>query len=126
MAPRESSAEIKTLVDIVLGVFFEVYNELGYGLSERLYCVALGIVLESRGLLVAKEVTIPVMFRGRQLGYCRADLLIEDAIILQIKTGSALPPGSKDQLSNYVRRSNANDGLLLFFGPSPSFKRVYA
>jgi GxxExxY protein len=110
----------------VIGAFFDVYNELGYGFLESLYASALAIVLRERGFRVAREVALEVRFHGEQIGLYRADMIVEDTIILELKAGATLLPGSKAQLINYLRISGLQVGLVLFFGPTPEFTRVIA
>lgn len=108
----------------VIEAFFEVYRELKYGLGEALYCSALEIALGDHGLRVEREAAIDVEFRGRRIGNYRADFVVDNAVILELKAGSYLPPGSREQLLNYLRLSKMEVGLLLFFGPVPEFQRV--
>jgi GxxExxY protein len=61
----------------IIGVFFEVYNELGYGFLESVYEEAISIALTEAGLSVERQFPTPVWFRGRQIGDFRADLLIQ-------------------------------------------------
>lgn len=108
----------------VIGAFFEVYNDLNYGLGESLYAAALHIALEDRGLKVERESVIDVEFRGRRIGSYRADFVVAEKVILELKAGSSLPPGSREQLLNYLRLSKLRVGLLLFFGPVAEFQRL--
>jgi GxxExxY protein len=110
----------------IIGAFFDVYNELGYGFLENLYAPALAIVLHERGFRVAREVPLAVHFHGQQIGLYRADMIVDDAVILELKAGATLFPGSKAQLINYLRISGLQVGLVLFFGPTPEFTRVIA
>jgi GxxExxY protein len=108
----------------IIGTFYDVYNDLEYGLLEQLYASALEIVLVERGFRVRREVAIDVIFHGRRIGAYRADAVVNDAIIVEVKAGETLPTGSKAQTINYVRISGLEVGLLLYFGPSPDFYRV--
>jgi len=108
----------------VIGAFFEVNHDLKYGLGESLYAAALEIALEERGLALAREAALDVAFRGRRIGTYRADFVVEGKVILELKAGAFLPPGSREQLLNYLRLSRLEVGLLLFFGPVPDFQRV--
>ena len=108
----------------VIGTFFDVYNELKYGLLENLYAAGLEIVLRERGLFVRREVPLEVRFHGQRIGVFRADMIVNDTIIVEIKAGAVLQIGSKPQLINYLRLSRLEVGLLLFFGPTPEFQRV--
>lgn len=108
----------------IIGAFFDVHNELRYGLLEALYRAALRIVLEERGFHVRCEVPFIVHFHGHRIGEYRADMIVEERVILEIKAGATLVNGAKAQLINYVRLSGLELGLLLYFGPSAEFTRV--
>jgi GxxExxY protein len=68
-----------------VGVFYEVFNELGYGFAESVYCRAMAIALSQKGLAVASEVAIPVSFRGNLVGVFKCDLMVERKIILELQ-----------------------------------------
>lgn len=68
--------------------------------------------------------TLDVVFHGHRIGTHRADLIVNDTIIVEVKAGAALPLGSKAQLIDYLRLSALTVGLLLFLGPTPEFQRV--
>ena len=112
------------LTGAIIGAFYDVYNDLKYGLLERLYGAAMEIVLDERGFRVAREVSFDVVFHGRTIGVYRADFVVDGRVVVEIKTGAVLVPASRAQLMNYLRISRVRVGLLLFFGPEPSFKRV--
>jgi GxxExxY protein len=73
---------------------------------------------------VRREVPLEVRFHGERIGVFRADMIVNDTIIVEIKAGAVLQVGSKPQLINYLRLSRLEVGLLLFFGPTPEFQRV--
>lgn len=108
----------------IIGAFYDAYNELGYGFLERVYGAALAILLKERGYHVRREVPCEVVFHGRVIGIYRADFIVDDRVVVETKTGAVLSPASKAQLVNYLRIARIEVGLLLFFGPEPSFKRV--
>jgi GxxExxY protein len=112
------------ITEKAIGAFFEVCKELGHGLGESLYASALDIVLRDLGLRVQKEAVLDVEFRGQRIGHYRADFVVEQAVVLELKAGSVLPLGSREQLLNYLRLSKLEVGLLFFFGPVPDFQRV--
>jgi GxxExxY protein len=112
------------MVRQIIGVFFDVYNEIGYGFSENICAVAFAMVLEERGFQVEREVVLDYVFRGKCIGHYRADLIVNDAILVELKAGELLQKGSKTQLLNYLRITDMKAGLLVFFGPIPEFKRV--
>jgi GxxExxY protein len=107
----------------ILGVFFEGYNELGGGFLESVYQQALRIALGQAGLRVALEVHVPVHFRGEIIGNFRADLIVDDCVLLELKAISALDREHESQILHYLRATSLEVGMLLNFGPRPQFKR---
>jgi|SRR5215213_772425 len=112
------------LTDQILGVFYDVYNELGHGFLESVYHRSLVLALESAGLKVASRVSIPVWFRGHQVGNFEADVLVENRVLLELKAARSLDSSHRAQLMNYLRATEIEVGLLLNFGERPEFKRV--
>lgn len=111
------------LTDRVLRAFFDVYTQLGHGFLESVYEAALTIALNESGLKAERQVPISVRFRGHCIGEYRADLVVEDLLILEIKAQAALSPINEAQLLNYLKATGMQVGLLLNFGPKPQFKR---
>ena len=117
----------KETTDHVIGAFFEVYNGLGFGFLERIYADALEFELLARSRKVQREVLIPIWYKGKQLSPQRVDMIVDDKVLLEIKSTNLLPPTSERQLLNYLRASSLQVGLLLHFGPKPRFlRRVYS
>jgi GxxExxY protein len=114
----------QTLTQKIIGVFYDVYNELGPGFLESVYHKSLALALDSEGLCVCSRVNIPVWFRGHQVGQFEADLLVENCVILELKAARALDSSHQAQLLNYLRATGIEVGLLLNFGPKPEFKRL--
>ena len=112
------------LTHSVIGAFYEVYNELGFGFLEHLYAVALERELLQRGHRVAREVNIEVMYKGEPLGTQRLDLVVDDVLVVEIKSTAQLHRAAPRQLLNYLRATRLEVGLLLHFGPEPKFYRV--
>ena len=112
------------LTDQILGVFYNVYNELGHGFLESVYHRSLVLALESVGLNVCSRVAIPVWFRGHQVGHFEADVLVETCVLLELKAARGLDSSHRAQLMNYLRATDIEVGLLLNFGERPEFKRV--
>jgi GxxExxY protein len=108
----------------VIGCFFATYNELGFGFPESMYSAALEILFRDIGLEARREHGFDVMFRNVRIGTYRLDYLVEDTLVLELKAGHQLPPGSRAQLLTYLRASRRKLGLLLFYGPSPEIERV--
>jgi GxxExxY protein len=107
----------------VVGVFFGVYGELGYGFLESVYRMAMTIALREAGLAVKAEVELEARFRGRTVGAFRADLLVEDAVVVELKAARGIDSAHIAQLLNYLRCSSLETGLILNFGPHPHIRR---
>ena len=107
----------------VIGAFFDTYNELGHGFLESVYETALAVRLEECGLLVKRQVPIDVRFHGRIVGEFRADMLVNDHLLIEIKAALRIAPPHEAQLLNYLKATGIRLGLLLNFGPSPEFRR---
>ena len=111
------------LTEKVIGVFYDVYNELGHGFLESVYHKAMVIALRGAGFLIASEVPIPVFFRGQRVGDFSADILVNDAVLLELKAVKEFDTAHEAQLLNYLRATPIEVGLLLNFGPKPAFRR---
>ena len=110
--------------DRIIGVFYDVYNELGYDFLESTYAAAMRIAIEESGLTAAREVPIPVWFRGRQVGHYFADMLVENKVLLELKAARHLESAREAQLLHYLRATQIKVGLLLNFGVRPQFRRL--
>jgi GxxExxY protein len=107
----------------VVGAFYQVYNTLGYGFLEKVYENALAIELQSRGLKVQQQARIMVYYQGHPVGEYFADILVNDCVILELKTAEALADEHHAQILNYLKASDIEVGLLMNFGPKAEFKR---
>src|SRR5262249_39613653 len=112
------------LTDRIIGVFFDVYNELGHGFLESVCEGAMGIGLKDAGLRFQTQVPINVWFRGRQIGLFYADILVEGLVVLELKSARNINSAHEAQLLNELRATNVEVGLLLNFGVKPEFKRL--
>ena len=112
------------LTEQIIGTFYEVYNELGFGFLESVYENSFVIALRAKGFKVQQQVSIPVWFRGQRVGDFVADLLVEDKVILELKAVRTFDESHKAQLLNYLRATEIEIGLLLNFGQSAEFKRM--
>ena len=106
ITPRTEPARLglahAALTGLILEVFYEVYNELGSGFLESVYRRAFKIALEARSLAV-----------------------VEEAVILEIQAARALDSSHEAKLLHYLRATDKEVGLLMNFGPKPTFKRFY-
>ena len=112
------------LTERIIGVFYEVYNELGFSFVESVYCRAMAIALSQSGLNVASEVQVPVIFRGELIGSFRADLIVEQKITPELKRADLITKAHEAQLTHYLRASMIEVGLILNFGETPRFRRI--
>ena len=108
----------------VIGAFYAVYNELGYGFLEHLYGLALEHELRLRGHQVTREFMILVKYKDLELGRHRIDMVVDEKLIIEIKSTEQLQKTAGRQLQNYLKASKLQVGLLLHFGPEPSFYRL--
>ncbi|MGH7559724.1 MAG: GxxExxY protein, partial [Gemmatimonadales bacterium] len=95
----------------ILGAFYAVHSELGFGFLEAVYGNALVVVLEQARLKVQRQVSFEIVFHGRSVGTYRADLIVESRVIVEIKAGRAIIPQHAAQLLNYLKASGLQVGL---------------
>lgn len=112
------------LTEKIIGVFYDVCNELGHGFLESTYAEALVVALEESGLSASREVQVPVWFRGRKIGQYYADLIVDGVVLLELKAARALDSAHEAQLLHYLRATEVEVGLLLNFGLRPQFWRL--
>jgi GxxExxY protein len=108
----------------IIEVFYEVYNELGHGFLESVYENSMRLALSEAGLLVLPKKSIEVWFRGNVVGTFAPDVIVENLVILEIKSARAIDSAHEARLLNYLRATEIEVGLLLNFGPKPEFKRL--
>ena len=108
----------------IIGAFFEVYRRLGGGFAESVYEEALARELEEAGLAVDRQAQIPVRYRGAPVGRFRSDIVVNGAVLIEIKAREELHSVHRAQLLNYLRATSLEIGLLFNFGPRPQFKRL--
>ncbi len=114
----------KELTETIIGVFFEVYNELGHGFLESVYENAFDAALASKGLDVRRQIEVAVWFRGQRVGDFVADILVERTVLLELKAVRTLDSSHEAQLLNYLRATEIEVGLPFNFGIKPEFKRL--
>jgi GxxExxY protein len=112
------------LTEKIIGIFYDVYNELGHGFLESVYQKSLVIGLNAAGLSVCSRVEIPVSFRGTRVGSFEADVLVENCVLLELKATRYIDSTYRAQLLNYLKATEIEVGLLLNFGEKPEFKRL--
>ena len=107
----------------VIGAFYDVYNELGFGFLEFVYALALEKELLRRGRTVGREVSVPVIYKGEILANQRVDMVVDDKVMVEIKSTETLHPKARRLTLNYLRSTPLEVGLLLHFGPEAHFYR---
>jgi GxxExxY protein len=107
--------ETNKLTEKIIGCAIEVHRHLGPGLLESTYESALCVELEIAGLRYQRQVCVPVVYKGRTIGEYRLDLLVEDAVIVEIKSVERFDPLFEAQLLTYLRVTGKKIGLLLNF-----------
>jgi GxxExxY protein len=113
----------KSITDVILKVYYEVYNELGYGFLEKIYQNAMYFELKSLGYKVESQKQIKVYFKKQLVGEYYTDLLVEDKVIVELKATELLMNVHVAQIMNYLKATPIEVGLLLNFGEEPEFKR---
>jgi GxxExxY protein len=100
----------------IVDAAYRIHTTLGPGLLESVYALTLAWELEQRGLRVVRQPEIPVIYQGTRIevGF-RADLLVEDKVIIEVKSVEVLAPVHKKQLLTYLRLADKRLGLLLNF-----------
>ena len=109
----------RELTGEIISAYYECYNALGFGFLESVYRRALAIELRARGHRCAEEGLIEVQYKGVVVGAYRFDLVVDDRVLVEAKSGESLAPTAKRQLLNYLRATRIEVGLLLHFGPQP-------
>jgi GxxExxY protein len=107
----------------IINALYKVYNTLGYGFLEKVYENALAMELATRGHIVKQQLPIQVYYEGKAVGEYFADMLVDDKVILELKTTESIAKEHEAQLVNYLKATKIEIGLLLNFGKEPHFKR---
>ena len=111
------------LTSEIIRLFYVVYNKLGYGFLEKVYEKSLKYELEKAGFQVERQKPINVYYETELVGEYYADLLIENKVIIELKTSVAICEEHENQLINYLKATRVEVGLLLNFGKKPEIKQ---
>ncbi len=107
----------------ILKAFFKVYNALGYGFLEKVYQNAMCIELRKMGYECVANFGIKVYFENEEVGYYSSDIVVNKIVIAELKAKEALREEHEAQLTNYLKATDIEVGMLLNFGPRPEYKR---
>lgn len=113
----QSKPELDLLTQKIIECCFAVHRDLGPGFNEKIYSRALQITLEKAILRFVAEKEFIVMYDNKQVGKFRCDLLVEDAVIIELKSVTGfMPKLFYNQLISYLKASKIKTGLLINFG----------
>jgi GxxExxY protein len=99
----------------IIGCAIEVHRQLGPGLLESIYERALVIELKAAGLAFKRQVSIPLYYKGVLLGEHRPDLIVEDQVVVEVKSIEQIAAVHTMQMVTYLRVANLELGLILNF-----------
>ena len=109
----------------IIGILFDVYNELGPGHKEKYYQQAIALALENNNIGFAREVCIPVEYRTLKIGKYFLDFLIAGQVVLEVKKGDYFPAGNIVQIDTYLKATKLKLGILAnFTNRGIKFKRI--
>ena len=107
--------EVEGLAHAVIGAALEVHRLLGPGYLEAVYEEALCVELRIRGILFARQLIVSVSYKGQPVGEGRIDLLVHDALVVELKAVEALAPIHMAQILSYLKATSCKLGLLINF-----------
>lgn len=99
----------------IIGTLFDVSNELGYGYQERYFEEAVAKGLKSKNLKFQRQVTYDINFKDEKIGTFRLDFLIENLIVLEIKTGKRFSKHNFDQVKAYLKATGKKLAIMAIF-----------
>ncbi len=108
--------EYKELTNKIIGAAYTVYNQMGFGFLESVYEKCLLIELHKAGVRAEHQAEILVKYDDKVVGEFRADLLVENDIIVELKSIRSLMQAHEVQLVNFLKATGKNVGLLINFG----------
>ncbi len=112
------------LTNQIICAFYNVYNILGNGFLEKVYENALAVELKKSDLSVTQQESVKVYYDGILVGDYFADIIVNGLVILELKAAESLRNEHFAQLTNYLKATDKEVGLLLNFGKKPEFKRI--
>jgi GxxExxY protein len=114
-AGPERAAGADPLTERIIACAIEVHRQLGPGLLESAYERAMCVELEESGLRFACEVVVPILYKGHDVGDYRVDLIVEDKVVVEIKSVERLDRVFDAQVLTYLRVTGKHVGLLINF-----------
>lgn len=109
----------------IVGIAFDVQNEIGGGLREKTYEQAMSKAFENAGILFKRQINQPVKYRGEKVGDRFLDFLVEERVVVELKAGERFSNIYIKQISEYLKSTGLKLGILINFGKEDvKFKRV--
>ena len=123
MNTDDKDYKYQELTEKIIGVFYNVYNTLGYGFLEKVYENAMMLDFDKENITAISQYAIKVFYQDEIVGEYFADILVDNKVIVEIKAVRNLASENEAQLLNYLKATDKEVGLLLNFGPEPEIKR---
>ena len=111
-----AAVQYEELTERIIGCAYRVYNKMGFGFLESVYHKCLLIELDKEGLQAESEKEITVSYENEVVGEFKADILVEDTVILELKSVRQITKAHEVQLVNYLVATGKSVGLILNFG----------
>jgi len=108
-------AHINKITERIIGCAIEVHRVLRCGLFETVYRSALAIEFDAAGLAYTREVSVPALYKGRRLGSYRLDFIVEDSVVVEVKSVERMNAIFETQVITYLGLTNKRVGLLINF-----------
>ncbi|MFN8673082.1 MAG: GxxExxY protein [Candidatus Sericytochromatia bacterium] len=105
----------KNLTYKIIGLAMEIYNQLGYGFLEKVYENAFVIQLEESNLLYTQQKKFNVLFKNKIVGEFCPDIIVENKVIIEIKTCETIIDAHRSQILNYLKTTSLRVGLIINF-----------
>jgi len=107
----------------IIGAFYNVYNNLGYGFLEKVYERAMLLELLDMNIKAKNQQKVSVYYKERLVGDYYSDLIVEDSVICELKAQECLSLADETQLINYLKATDLEVGIVFNFGKKPEFRR---
>jgi len=122
---KKSEIVYKELSYKIVGILFEVYNELGYGYKEIHYERAIKRCSDEKNIIYKEQVPFKVMFKSKPVGIFYLDFLVDNKIVLEIKRGNYFSKRNIEQIAEYLRITKMKLAILANFTPNGvKFRRI--
>jgi GxxExxY protein len=104
-----------TVTEAIIGACIEVHSRLGPGLTEAMYESAVCHEFDLRGISYRRQAAFPVEYKGKIIGECRVDLIVEEKVVLELKACEMLTSLNRSQVLTYLHLAKLQVGLLINF-----------